>query len=147
MDYRLYAAAREGDVGMLRALLDDYGRWSRAGASCRGWGYPVTPDPGAAVTIDDETAAIVDRAVGALKRSSRSNAWRAFRLRYLRGLDVQGVASALRLGASRRKARERRGARSASPVCPEWAVTVHVAMELVHIGEGIVLEALRHEAI
>ncbi len=72
LDYRI-ELARGGDIQALRSLLVDFGRWSRAQAYCKGWGYPRTPET---ACIDDESAAVVDRAVGVLKRSKRRNAWR-----------------------------------------------------------------------
>lgn len=127
LDYRI-ELARSGDVQALRSLLVDFGRWSRQGAFCRGWGYPRTPE---AVCIDDESAQAVDKAVGVLKRSKRRNAWRAFAMWYLGGNgDPRELALEMRMG------RTVRGCRRAD------ALTAQVVMALVEAGEQIVMEAL-----
>lgn len=127
LDYRI-ELARGGDIGALRSLLVDFGRWSRAQAYCKGWGYPRTPE---ACCIDDESAAVVDRAVGVLKRSGRRNAWRAFAMWYLGGNgDPRSLAMEMRMG------RVMRGCRRAD------AITAQVVLALVEAGEKIVMEAL-----
>lgn len=128
LDYRI-ELARGGDINALRSLLVDFGRWSRAQAYCRGWGYPRTPET---ACIDDESAAVVDRAIGALKRSGRRNAWRAFAMWYLGGRcgDPRSTALAWRMGRAARRTRD------------SSRMTVHIIMALVETGEKIVLEAL-----
>lgn len=128
LDYRI-ELARGGDISALRSLLVDFGRWSRAQAYCKGWGYPRTLET---ACIDDESAAVVDRAVGALKRSGRRNAWRAFAMWYLGGRcgDPRATAAAWRMGRAARRTRD------------SARMTAHIIMALVEAGEKIVMEAL-----
>ena len=129
LDYRI-ELARGGDIGALRSLLVDFGRWSRAQAYCKGWGYPRTPET---ACIDDESAAVVDRAIGVLKRSKRRNAWRAFRLWYLAGKGEYGAREAALTWRMRRVMNSGR---------EKDRLTAHMLLALVEIGERIVMEAL-----
>ena len=129
LDYRL-EQIRQGDIEALKSLLTDFGRWSRQQCFCSGWGYPHSSDE---ACISDETGAVVDQAVGVLKRSGRRNAWRAFRLWYLAGKGEYGAREAALTWRMRRVMNSGR---------EKNRMTAHMLLALVEIGERIVMEAL-----
>lgn len=129
LDYRL-EQVKQGDVEALRSLLTDFGRWSRQQCFCSGWGYPHSDDE---ACISDETAAVVDKAVGVLKRSGRRNAWRAFRLWYLSG---KGECGAREVALTWRMRHVMKSGRDKD------RMTSHIIIALVQAGEQIVMEAL-----
>ena len=82
-------------------LLEDWGRWARF-FGCQG--YKGGQAVAAPAFIDDESAALIDLAMGEIKRN-KPQIWKLMQMRYIQGMDAYAISKVLGHGLGRRKVR------------------------------------------